>query len=372
MKLFDNNEAPQCAAALLDWFAHAMRPLPWRTTYHPYEVWISEIMLQQTQMERGVRYFQNWMEHFPDIAAVAAASEEDILHAWEGLGYYRRARFIQKAANIIMEQYGGKLPDTPEALGSLPGLGDYTVAAILSIAFNQDVLCIDANVERVFARLLNLEESPRTTAMTEIIREQGMLMLPRGRARLYNQALMELGALICGKNPKCSFCPIKSFCESRRLGLEHERPVPEQKPERIAVLAVHAILMNKENVFLVKRATDGLWGGLWEFPGTEYTAETSSEKAVQDMLREKFGVRASGMKCVGTVRHNYTKHKLRATFYELTCPDDCWQRLSEQESGMIVNRSELSTLAMPAHHRKMAGRYAEKNIPPEAKQLSLI
>lgn len=160
MKLFDNNEAPQCAAALLDWFAHAMRPLPWRTTYHPYEVWISEIMLQQTQMERGVRYFQNWMERFPDIAAVAAASEEDILHAWEGLGYYRRARFIQKAANIIMEQYGGKLPDTPEALGSLPGLGDYTVAAILSIAFNQDVLCIDANVERVFARLLNLEESP--------------------------------------------------------------------------------------------------------------------------------------------------------------------------------------------------------------------
>ena len=160
MKHMSPADEKAIARALLEWFRRFMRPLPWRRTYAPYEVWISEVMLQQTQMERGVGYFLRWMERFPDVSAVAAASDEDILNAWEGLGYYRRARFLHAAAKVMCERHGGRVPSEPEALAALPGLGAYTVAAIRGIAFNQDVVVVDANVERVFTRLLNIDVPP--------------------------------------------------------------------------------------------------------------------------------------------------------------------------------------------------------------------
>ena len=192
--------------ALLDWFARHKRALPWRERYTPYEVWISEVMLQQTQMERGVAYFRRWMERFPDVAALAAAPEEDVLHAWEGLGYYNRARNLHKAARRIMAQ-GGGFPDTPEGIRALPGIGPYTAAAIASIAFNIPVACVDANVERVISRLFDVDSPVRQEPAASAIRQWAQRLLPPGKAREHNQAMMELGALICGKKANCPQCP---------------------------------------------------------------------------------------------------------------------------------------------------------------------
>lgn len=372
MKLFEPEDARECARALLAWFETAMRPLPWRKSYHPYEVWISEVMLQQTQMERGVRYFQRWMERFPDVAAVAAAPEEDILHAWEGLGYYRRARFVQAAAKAMMERHGGNIPDDEKALAALPGLGPYTVAAILSIAFNRDTLCVDANVERVFARLLDLNESPRRKNAARIIREQAMLVLPRGRARLYNQALMELGALICGKAPGCPECPVSRFCESRRRGVERERPVLTEKAATIDVSGAYGVLVREGRAFLVKRPEGGLWGGLWEFPGTLRAPGEAPESAVRRVFHEGFGIRIVVAAPLGSIRHNYTNHRLEAAFFRVDCEEEDWKVLLESGKGTALPLADIRTVAMPAHHRKLAARYFEKKGRITAEQFSLI
>jgi A/G-specific adenine glycosylase len=168
-KTFSAETAQSISSALLRWFSLHKRPLPWRERYSPYEVWISEVMLQQTQMERGVAYFQRWMRRFPDIRSVAEASEEEILQHWEGLGYYRRARFLHQAAKAVAERHGTELPDSKEALAALPGLGAYTVDAVLSIAFEQDVVPVDANVERVFSRLLDIDSPIRKKQATAIL-----------------------------------------------------------------------------------------------------------------------------------------------------------------------------------------------------------
>ena len=371
MKLLNQNEAQSCADALLAWFKDAMRPLPWRKSYLPYEVWISEVMLQQTQMERGVRHFLRWMNRFPDVRAVAAAPEEDILHAWEGLGYYRRARFVQAAATAIVERHGGNIPDDEKALAALPGLGPYTVAAILAIAFNKDVLCVDANVERVFSRLLDLDEPPRRKNAARVIYEQAMQMLPRGKARLYNQALMELGALICGKTPRCPECPVRHFCESCRLGIQRERPVPMAKIPTIDVLGAYGVLMKEQHVFLIKRPEQGLWGGLWEFPGMISTAGESPESAVRRVFREKFAVDVDIAGSLGTVRHNYTNHKLVAAFFQVHCSAEAWEHLLTHGEGMALPSADIRNVAMPAHHRKLAARYFEKT-GETSRQLSLL
>ena len=349
-----------------------MRPLPWRKNYRPYEVWISEVMLQQTQMERGVRYFQRWMERFPDVAAVAAAPEEDILQAWEGLGYYRRARFVQAAAKVMMERHNGNVPDSEKALAALPGLGSYTVAAILSIAFNQDVLCVDANVERVCSRLLDLDEAPRRKKAARIIAEQAMRVLPRGNARLYNQALMELGALVCGKAPRCTECPVLQFCESRRRGVERERPVPEEKAATVDVRGAYGVLVRNNRVFLAKRPKHGLWGGLWEFPGAVCATGESPELAVKRVFRDNFKVHVNIVTPLGTVRHSYTNHKLEAAFFRVECTAEEWEYLLAHGEGTALLPADISNVAMPAHHRKLAARYFEKKGRGATEQHSLI
>lgn len=173
---------PELQQALLAWFDANARPLPWRRHYTPYEVWISEIMLQQTQMERGVSYFLRWMERFPDLPALAAASEEEVLHAWEGLGYYSRARNLLAAARLVMQEHGGVFPSDPEAIRALPGIGPYTTAAIASIAFNLPVACIDANVERVIARVFDVDSPVKSGPAAARIAELARRILPEGEA----------------------------------------------------------------------------------------------------------------------------------------------------------------------------------------------
>lgn len=372
-QVFSPTDVTELAKSLLNWFASHRRHLPWRIHYTPYEIWISEIMLQQTQMERGVSYFQRWMKRFPCVTDVAKAPEEEILRYWEGLGYYRRARFLHQAAKIIVERYGGQVPATKEELSTLPGLGAYTVAAILGIAYEQDVVTIDANVERVFSRLLNIETPVKKHPAASIIRQEARRFLPAGQARLYNQALMELGALVCGKSPQCSLCPLMRWCVSCRLGIEKERPVAEEKSAVIPVRSAHGIFLCQQHVLLLQRPSGGLWGNMWEFPGAVVQTFTPQETLLQRFAG--MGITAEVLAPLGEVRHNYTNHRLTAYFFRLETKR---ARTIKEFSAILgdtphrfVHWKETEDLAMPAHHRKMANRYFINKPRPTAKQIPL-
>lgn len=369
--IFSQSDVEAAADALIAWFAAHKRPLPWRVRYTPYEVWISEVMLQQTQMERGVAYFQRWMKRFPSVTAVAEAPEEEILRYWEGLGYYRRARFLHQAAKAMVEKHGGQIPATLEELSALPGLGEYTVAAILGIAYEKDIVTIDANVERVFSRLLNIDTPVKKRPAATLIRQEARRFLPAGQARAYNQALMELGALVCGKSPQCALCPLAAWCVSHKLGLERERPVVEKKSAVIPVSSVHGILLCEKHVLLLQRPSEGLWGNMWEFPGAVVEKLPLQETLLQAFGR--LGITVDIIAPLGEVRHNYTNHRLTAHFFrvesELTKKDI--SALLGEVPHRFVLWNETEGLAMPAHHRKMAKRYFLRKTRPTAEQLSL-
>ena len=370
---FSDDVVPLLASALLDWFTQHKRPLPWRERYSPYEVWISEVMLQQTQMERGVAYFQRWMKRFPDIRSVAEASEEEILHHWEGLGYYRRARFLHQAAKAVVERHGGELPGSREALTALPGLGAYTVDAILSIAFQQDVVPVDANVERVFSRLLDIDLPIRKKQAAEIVKREALHLLPAGKARDYAQALMEFGALVCGKSPRCAECPLSPWCEARRLGVEKERPVKEKPAEVIPVTSAHAVILCEKHVLLVQRPVTGLWGNMWEFPGVDSVSGEPLDALLSALA--SLGLCAEVLAPLGTVSHGYTNHRLTAHFFRLALDEGlAMQDISEKLGDTphrFVRWDSTGELAMPAHHRKMAERYFLRKKRVHAEQLPL-
>ena len=266
MKSFEIDQAREMFSIIFRWFDDNQRALPWRIDYAPYEVWISEMMLQQTQMERGVEYYLRWMQRFSSIEDVARASEGDILQAWEGLGYYSRARNVHATAKIICSEYAGEIPCDAELLHALPGLGDYTVAAIMGISFEKDFPTVDANVERVFSRLCNIESEK----LKQIVTKEVTRIFPKGKARVFNQSWMEFGALLCKKVPQCDKCPITIFCESYKLGVQNSRPVLKKKAAIIPVHASFCIMHHVDKGYLLhRRPHKGLWADMWEFIGVD-------------------------------------------------------------------------------------------------------
>ena len=371
--LFSQNDVVKISDALLGWFELHKRPLPWRQHYSPYEVWISEVMLQQTQMERGVSYFQRWMRRFPDVRAVAEAPEEEILRYWEGLGYYRRARFLHQAAKLMVERHGGSIPSSQEELSALPGLGNYTVAAILGIAYEQNIVTIDANVERVFSRLLNIDSPVKKNPAAALIRQEAQRFLPDGQARAYNQALMELGALICGKSPRCSQCPLSFWCAAHKLGVEKDRPVTEAKAKTIPVTSAHGILITEGHVLLLHRSPEGLWGNMWEFPGAVVENGSPQETVIRAL--GDLGIPVEVLAPLGHVQHGYTNHRLTAHFFRIAADPPLTMKEISARLGDVPHRfvpcNKTEELAMPAHHRKMAERYFLRKIRVNAEQLPL-
>jgi A/G-specific adenine glycosylase len=257
------------SARLLNWYRDNKRTLPWRgrAQRSAYAVWVSEIMLQQTRVETVIPYFEKWMRTFPTVRALAKASEHDVLNAWEGLGYYSRARNLHKAAKIVADQYNGELPRDLEELRKLPGIGRYTLGAIASIAFGMDVAALDGNIKRVYARLLDISEPVDSTAGEKILWKLADDYLPSGQAGDYNQALMDLGATIClPKNPRCLICPLMKICRARENGTQDQRPV--MKPRKDVPHYVHAagVIMDRGKVLLAQRPSQGLLASMWEFP----------------------------------------------------------------------------------------------------------
>lgn len=355
---------PALQNALLNWFAVHQRALPWRNSYTPYEVWISEVMLQQTQMERGVRYFIRWMERFPDIAALAAAHEEDVLRMWEGLGYYSRARHILAAARKIMAEHNGIFPRDPVAIRALPGVGPYTAGAIASIAFEKRLPCVDANVERVVSRIFDVDSPVKQEPAAGVIHQWALRLVPEGKARAHNQAIMELGALVCRKKPCCASCPLGAFCISHHLGIEDQRPVPGKRATVTPVNAVTGVLRYGEKIFVQKRPASGVWGNLWEFPGGRVEEGEGPEQAVVREFMEETGFSVNVAARHGIIRHGYTTYRLTLHCFglDLAAPGkDCTPEtcpappvLTAATQYRWASPQELEDLAMPAAHRKLA------------------
>jgi len=278
------------ASKLLEWYHANKRTLPWRGHPSAYAVWVSEIMLQQTRVEAVIPYFVKWMRLFPNVRSLANASERDVLNAWEGLGYYSRARNLHKAAKIVVEQYNGNIPRALDELRSLPGIGRYTLGAIGSIAFGMDVAALDGNIKRVYARIFDLDVPVDSANGEKILWELADKNLPKGHAGDYNQALMDLGATICvPKNPRCLICPVMKICRARQRGTQNQRPIKTPKKDVPHYVHAAAVVVQRGRVLLSQRPSEGLLGGMWEFPNGRIEGDPAAE--LPKVLRRAYDIR---------------------------------------------------------------------------------
>ncbi len=273
-------------------------------------------MLQQTRVDTVLPYYRRWMERFPDVHALASAEQQAVLYVWEGLGYYSRARNLHRAARIVVERHNGRLPDERRLLLQLPGIGKYTAAAILSIAFGQDIPAMDANLRRVFARLFDVD-TPLGEARTEKrLHTLAAAHLPAGRAGEYNQALMDLGALVCTpRQPSCHACPLAEMCQARIRRVQHARPVQPPKKPRPHYKVVAAVIWREGQVLLARRPPDGLLGGLWEFPGGKVQPGETFTAALQREIREELDADIEVETFLGTYRHAFTHFSITLRAY---------------------------------------------------------
>lgn len=310
---------PELGADLLSWYDHAAADLPWRRTSDPYAIWLSEIMLQQTQVETVIPYYQRFLTQFPTVTHLADAPLEQVLKQWEGLGYYSRARNLHRAAQVVAHDLGGTFPTTADGLQQLPGIGRYTAGAIASIAFGQVAPVLDGNVIRVFARLTDLEADVTQTDTKAHLWQLAENWLPAARTGDYNQALMELGRTICKpRNPLCESCPVQRHCRAYAQGTQADRPV---KAKRAATphydVAAGMIWNERGRLLIAQRPLDGLLGGLWEFPGGKQEADETLEDCLKRELQEELAIQVEVGELFTVVRHAFTHFKI--TLHAFTC-----------------------------------------------------
>lgn len=298
------------AEKLLNWFQSNGRDLPWRRNCTPYSTLISEVMLQQTRVETVISYFEKWIRQFPNIKSLAEADERDIMKAWEGLGYYHRARNLYKTAQII-NKAGGRFPESISALQELPGVGNYISRAIASIAFDVNTPALEVNIKRILSRLYNIGFPINTTKTEKVLYRLAEKILPDGRAGKFSQAMMDLGALTClPKNPFCYACPLVDDCVSYKEGVQDLRPVRKKK-QRIPHYKVVAAVITKNKKYLIdKRSTRGLLPGLWEFPGGKVEKREELAMALKREIMEELGCEIIVKSRLGIYKHAYSHFKV--------------------------------------------------------------
>lgn len=303
---------------LLAWYERTAADLPWRASHDAYRVWLSEIMLQQTQVETVKPYYERFLTAYPTVSDLAAAPLDDVLKLWEGLGYYSRARNLHRAAQAVAAQ-GGEFPHTVDELLALPGIGRYTAGAIASIAFGARASVLDGNVIRVYARLLDLLEDVTQTATQAKLWDQAEAWLPEQRAGDYNQALMDLGRLVCKpKKPLCGQCPIRAHCLAYQRGTQDERPVKKAKAPTPHYDVTAGMIWNERGELLIaQRPLDGLLGGLWEFPGGKQEDGETLPHCLQRELREELAIEVEVGELFTRVEHGFTH--FRITLHAFTC-----------------------------------------------------
>ncbi len=325
--------------SLLDWYQRCGRELPWRNNPDPYAVWISEIMLQQTQVKTVLPYFQRWMVTFPTVESLAMADQTAVLKQWEGLGYYARARNLHRTAQIVAEEYGGQFPRNFDEVVALPGIGRTTAGGILSSAFNQRAAIVDGNVKRVIARLIALDRPP-AKAMHRLWEVSEALIDPEN-PRDFNQAFMDLGATLCtAKNPACLICPWRSHCAAYNLGTQSELPMRESKgPLPHKIIGVAVIWDDQGKILIDRRPQKGLLGGLWEFPGGKLEAGETLEDCVAREVKEELAIDIEVGEKIMTLDHAYTHFKVTLNVFRckhlagepqtIECDEVRWVELNE-------------------------------------------
>lgn len=299
---------PWIRRRLLNWFARYQRDLPWRRDRDPYRIWVSEVMLQQTQVATVIPYFERFVTALPTLADLATAPEAQVLRLWEGLGYYRRARNLHRAARLLVDHHHGRLPDDPAVLAGLPGMGRYTVSAILSQAFDRRLPIVEANSQRVWYRVFGRRDDPRRGPGHRWLWRIAEALLPARRgAGQFNQAVMELGALVCTPTaPACPTCPLRERCVSHRLGIAATIPPRPAPPRVVAVHEVCVVVRRGKRVLLVQRPDHGRWSGLWEFPH----APVTSGQSTSDSMFALTGIRMELGPELITLTHSVTHHRI--------------------------------------------------------------
>lgn len=337
----------------MSWFGRSARDLPWRRTRDPYRIWISEIMLQQTQVATVIPYFERFVAVCPTVAALAAAPEVEVLRLWEGLGYYRRARQLHRTARMIVEQYGGQFPSDPETLQSLPGIGRYTAGAILSLAFDARQPILEANTARLFSRLLAFRGHPASTWGKKELWEFAADILPRVGSGTFNQALMELGATICKpRDPACGVCPVATLCPTRARGLQAKIPAPA-RPTNYESTHEACVVVWRRNKVLLRRCSDGeRWAGLWDFPRFSLAppqAQNVDHQLVAGVLRLT-GVTIEPHQRVTTIKHGVTRFRIT-----LDCYDAHWREGSTSDGHSCwVKPTDLEDYPLSMTARKIS------------------
>lgn len=328
---------------LLTWYAQHARDLPWRRTTDPYKIWISEVMLQQTTVATVIPYYERWVKMFPTGKHVARAPLNKILKAWEGLGYYQRARNLHKAAKVMLARFDGRIPEDAPVARQLPGFGDYTTGAVLSIAYGKRLTIVDANVRRVIMRCLAMSGSA-DAKNNKKIEEFLLKVMPSQRVGDFNQALMELGALVCqSRSPACSSCPLKFSCRAYQNG--NPEDIPLRRAKNITRLnAVVAIIEHSGAYFIQQRPKSGLLAGLWEFPGGKVEAGETCQRALRREIKEEIGVEVKSGRHLLDITHFYTRYQVRLSVWRchvMPLP-------SEDKTHRWVKATDFKKYPMPA------------------------
>jgi len=320
--LFSSQWRRQFRRRVLAWYRRHARELPWREDSDAYRIWVSEIMLQQTQVATVEPYFRRFVAAFPDVHALAAADPEQVLRLWEGLGYYRRARQLHRAAVLIESEHDGRFPRERQTLERLPGIGRYTAGAILSIAYDQREPVLEANTTRLLSRLLAIEEDVTRTATQKKLWQAATEVLPRKNAGALNQALMELGSQVCTpREPHCPKCPVAPHCRAFAIGRQQEIPPPKPQPKIEQVHEAAVVVRRRGRVLLLERREGERFAGLWDFPRFEIRRRrgASLRRELAENVRELTGVDIEAGQRFATLRHGVTRFRITLYCHEAEC-----------------------------------------------------
>ena len=337
---------------LLRWYDDHQRDLPWRNTTDPYPVWISEVMLQQTQVQTVIPYYLRFLKQFPSIGELAHADTDALLKLWAGLGYYSRARNLQKAARIVLDQFNGEFPREYRDVLTLPGIGRYTAAAIVSIAFREPYAVLDGNVSRVLARLLRIAGNPKSPAVQSRLWTAAQRLLPADRPGDFNQAVMELGATVCSpRQPRCLLCPWSQRCLARQHGLQELLPERAQRAKARRLLKVAVAIRHGGRLLIARRSSQRLLNGFWEFPSTEVRGKRSAAKSVTH-LAESYGLRVECVKPLITVKHSITTRRIELRVFQARLAGKVSRRLNTSDYRWVPLK-EMDQYAFPSASQRI-------------------
>jgi len=341
------------AAALGGWWKKHDRDMPWRRTGDPYAIWVSEVMLQQTQVATVIPYYQRWMARFPDVRALARAPIDDVLKLWEGLGYYSRGRNLHRAARDVVDRFDGALPADVSELRTLAGVGRYTAGAIASIAFGLDEPVLDGNVERVLCRTLGIRTNPRQASTARTLWSAARRLIPPGRAGAVNQAMMDLGAMVCTRRKwSCGACPLAGVCIANQRGLQDALPAKAKRPPTPHYIIAAGVIRKRGRVLIGRRRPEAMLGGLWEFPGGKVERGETLVQAVRREVAEEMGIEVEVGQEIAVVKHAYSHFSI--TLHAFACRHISGRaRAIGCDAYKWVGVGELEDYAFPRANRKI-------------------